>query len=177
MLYQSKDLDICVVILSFTGDVKEITKTYVSADLLNKKHPCIVVGPDSVEINFEELNIAGVPVLKGGTCVTSLFDTGITHALNDWAYMVFAGTTIRKNIDLKLSRYVESEKDVLFPVVDRIWNFIDGSMNGVLINKNFFNQIGDFGSGNPLKLTKLDWAGRAVEKGCRFKAIVGALII
>lgn len=177
MLYQSKDLDLCVVIVSFTGDAKEIRKTYFSADLLNKNYPCIVVVPDNVEVNLEELNITGLPVLKGGNCVTSIFDTGIGNSLNDWAYMVFAGTTIRKNIDLKLSKYVESESDVIFPVVDRIWNFIDGSMNGVLINKNFFKQIGDFGSGNPLKLTKLDWAGRAIEKGCKFKAIVGALII
>lgn len=177
MYYETKDLNLCVVIVSFTGDVTEIRKTYYSSGLLSRKYPILVVIPDGKTIDHEELNITGLPVMNGGDCVTSLFDTGIQNALGEWAYVVFAGSSIRRNIDLKLSRYVEAENNVLFPVVDRIWNFVDGSMNGVLINKNFFNLVGNFGSGNPLKLTKLVWADKAINKGCKFKAIVGAIIL
>jgi hypothetical protein len=177
MYYETKDLNLCVVIVSFTGDVAEIRKTYFSAGLLSKKYPVLVVIPDGKTVDLEELNITDLPVMNGGNCVTSLFDTGIENCLGDWAYMVFAGTSLRKDMDLKLSRYADHESDVLFPVVDRIWNFVDGSMNGILINKNFFQSVGEFGSGNPLKLTKLIWADKAMAKGCKFKAIVGAIIL
>lgn len=177
MLYDTQDLDICVVIVSFSGDATEIRKTYFSADLLSKKYPVVVVVPDDKEVDFNELNLTGVPVFKGGNCVTSLFDTGILNSLGRWAYLVFAGSSLRKNMDLKLSRYVEADSNVLFPVVDRVWNFVDGSMNGVLINRNFFESVGEFGSGNPLKLTKLIWADKAINAGCKFKAIVGAIIV
>lgn len=93
MYYETKDLNLCVVIVSFTGDVAEIRKTYFSAGLLSKKYPVLVVIPDGKTVDLEELNITDLPVMNGGNCVTSLFDTGIENCLGDWAYMVFAGTT------------------------------------------------------------------------------------
>ena len=61
----------------------------------------------------------------------------------------------------------------MFPVVDRIWNFVDGSINGLMLSKKLHEEVGDFGSGDNLQLTKLIWAHKAIEKGCKFKAIVG----
>jgi hypothetical protein len=177
MFYQTKDLDLCVVIVSLNASAAEIRKTYLSMDLLNKKHPCIVVYPEDKQLDMEELNITGLPCFKGGNCITSMYDIGIENSLSEWAYLVFSGTILRKNIDLKLSKYVETEKDVLFPVVDKIWTFPEGSMNGVLINKEFHKHVGEFGSGNTLKVTKLMWAANAAYLGGKFKAIVGAFNI
>ena len=177
MFYQAKDLDLCVAIISLNSNANEIKKTHKRIEFLSKNYPSIVVVPENSNLDITEINISDTPLFKGGTCITSMFDIAIENSLCPWVYLIFAGTTILQKIDVKLSRYIESENDVLFPVVDRIWNFIDGSINGILINQNFHAAVGNFGSGNPLKVTKLNWAERALEKGVNFKAIVGAFSI
>lgn len=177
MYYQAKDLDLCVAIISLNSNLNEIKKTHKRIEFLSKNHPAIVVVPENSNLSVEDINVANVPLFKGGNCITSMFDIAIENSIKPWVYLVFAGTTILQKIDVKLSRYVENESDVLFPVVDRIWNFIDGSINGILINQKFHASVGNFGSGNPLKVTKLNWAERALEKGVNFKAIVGAFSI
>lgn len=169
MLYQEKSLDLTVVILSIDGDPSKIEKTYVSSNFLCEKYPCIGVIPKDRAVKG-----LSCQVYNGGDCVTSLIDHGMQKVKTEWALFVFSGSIIKKKIDKKLSLYVETKKDVLFPVVNRIWNFIDGSMNGLLISKEFYSQVGEFGSGNTLQNTKILWAERALEKGVRFKAIVNA---
>lgn len=169
MLYQEKPLDLTVVVLSIDGEPSKIEKTYHSSKFLCEKYPCIGIIPKD-----RTTKTLSCPVFNGGDCVTSLIDIGMNHVKSEWAFFVFSGSIIKKKIDKKLSSYVESKQDVLFPVVNRIWNFIDGSMNGLLISKEFYNQVGEFGSGNTLQNTKILWAERALEKGVRFKAIVNA---
>jgi hypothetical protein len=175
MYYQAKDLDMCVAIISIDGNTSGILKTQRSMDFLSKNYPSITVMPENIELDSDQE--ISTPIYQGGNCITSMFDVAISKSLAPWVYLIFAGSIIRKKIDIKLSKYVEAESDVLFPVVDRIWNFIDGSVNGILINKNFHKSVGNFGSGNPLKVTKLNWAEMALEKGVQFKAIVGAFSI
>ena len=169
MLYCEKDLDITVIIISVDGDYSKIEKIYNSTNFLSKNYKSIALIPDG-----RSIEPCSCKVYTGGNCITSLIDFGIEKADSEWAYCVFSGSVIKKSIDKKLGKYVETEKDVLFPVVNRIWNFIDGSMNGILINKNFYQSVGKFGSGNTLQNTKLMWAERALEKGVQFKAIVNA---
>lgn len=175
MYYESKDLNLSVGIVSLNAVASEIKKTQKSMDFLSKNYPCLAVLPENLVL--DEPKDIKFPVYNAGNCITSLYDIAIKNSPCDWIYIVFAGTVIRKSVDVKLSRYVESEKDVIFPVMDRIWNFVDGSMNGILINKNFYNSVGSFITGNNLKVTKLAWAAEAVEKGAKFKAIVGAFSI
>lgn len=177
MFYQAQDLDMCVAIISLDSRVNEIKKTHKRIEFLSKNYPSIIVVPEHSKIDITDINIDNTPLFRGGNCITSMFDIAIENSMKPWVYLIFAGTTILQKIDVKLSRYVDSEKDVLFPVVDRIWNFVDGSINGILINQKFHASVGHFGSGNPLKVTKLNWADRALQQGVRFKAIVGAFSI
>lgn len=169
MLYQEKSLDLTVIILSIDGDSSKIEKTYQSSKFLCDTYQSLAVAPEKKKVT--EISC---PIYYGGDFVTSLLDTGMCKIKTEWGYCVFAGSIIKKNIDRKLSLYIETEKDVLFPVVNRMWNFIDGSMNGLLINKKFYTEVGEFGSGNSLQNTKLLWAERALNKGVKFKAIVNA---
>ncbi len=175
MFYQAKDLDMSVAIISIDGNISSILKTQRSMDFLSKDYPSLAIVPENVTLDPESK--VNMPLFQTGNCITSMFDSAISKSTTPWVYLIFAGSTIRKKIDLKLSKYVDCESDVLFPVVDRIWNFIDGSINGILINKNFHKLVGDFGHGNPLKVTKLEWAAKALAKGVQFKAIVGAFSI
>jgi len=43
----------------------------------------------------------------------------------------------------------------------------------VLINKNFYKQVGFFGKQNPEDIIKLLWATDAIKLGGTFKSIVG----
>lgn len=169
MLYVSKSLDLGIGIISIDGDFSKIIKTYKSSVFLTKEYPSIAVIPEN-----RELQDSCIPVYQGKNSITSLFDLAIQKIQNEWAFVVFAGSVIKKKIDVKLSTYVENKNDVLFPVVNRIYNFIDGSMNGILINKSFYDEVGEFGTGNSLQDTKILWADRALQKGVRFKAIVNA---
>lgn len=169
MLYVPKSLDLGIGIISIDGDFSKITKTYKSSVFLTKEYQSIAVIPEN-----RELQPCCIPVYQGKNSITSLFDLAIQKIQNEWVFVVFAGSVIKKKIDLKLSSYVENKTDVLFPVVNRIYNFIDGSMNGILINKSFYTEVGEFGTGNSLQDTKILWADRALQKGVRFKAIVNA---
>jgi hypothetical protein len=79
--------------------------------------------------------------------------------------------------------FIKDDKDILFPVIDRKTNFIDGSMNGIIIRKSTFLKVGNFQTqtmqkktANEIELIKTFWALDAIENGCTFKAIVGMKI-
>jgi hypothetical protein len=169
MLYVSKSIDMEICIICIDGDFSKIRKTQKSSCFLTKDYKVIGVIPENREAEPSEIKI-----YKGGLCVTSLIDVALKNVKSEWAFIVFAGSVIKKKIDLKLSQYVENERDVLFPVVNRIHDFVRGSMNGILINKAFYDKVGEFGSGNDLQDTKILWADRALQNGVKFKAIVGA---
>ena len=70
--------------------------------------------------------------------------------------------------------YVGSEKDILYPVAEHKYNFIDATLNGLFINKKTFREIGDFEENGALDIVKTVWGGEAVQHGCKFKAIIGS---
>ena len=119
----------------------------------------------------------GRDIVQGGMCITSMIDAACSHSKTEWVYTVLAGSILKKGIDCKISKYIKSERDVIFPVVDRIWNFVDGSINGLLLNRNFHSEVGELGFGKNLQYTKLIWADKAMQKGANFKGIVGAINI
>ena len=106
-----------------------------------------------------------------------LLTRGLENApCKEWNFVVIAGSWIRMGLDNKCSYFIESEKDILFPIVDRKMNFVDGSINGFLIQKSLFQDIGPFATDHPLEICKLFWAMEAQEKGYKFKAILGTAI-
>lgn len=113
------------------------------------------------------------PAYKGSDTISSLVNVALRHAPAEWVFVVFAGSTIPPKIDEKFGFFVGGEKDILYPVVHRMTNFIDGSWNGLYLNKKNFRDVGQFMESGELHDVKCEWASRALEAGCRFKGIVG----
>jgi hypothetical protein len=125
------------------------------------------------------------PSFKSGQTITSLINNGIKNANNGWNMLIMEGSWLPKNIEQRYKRWVKREKDILFPIVvnyDRegnitkiLNNFSESTLNGILINKKFFLEVGNL-SENPLKISREFWSYDAIEKGAQFKAILGIKI-
>lgn len=142
-----------------------------------------VVGDDATDEEVRDFKKV-CPTYKGGGTITSLINTGMKKIKNDWAFIMFGGSRIMTYQEWRFSTWAKQETDVLFPVVDRKCNFIEGSFNGVLINKKFFEKVGDFPTEtmqkfglNDFEFAKMLWAIDAIEQGATFKAIVGMRIV
>jgi len=123
------------------------------------------------------------PIHKGKTTITSLINAGFKHGHKEWNILVMEGTWVKANIDKKYAYFLESEKDIFFPIVTdydiqgkpvKIYNnFWDCSLNGLMIHQKTFKEVGDLADGS-LEQSRLIWNAEAQEKGCKFKAILGA---
>jgi hypothetical protein len=69
------------------------------------------------------------PIYKGKNTITSLINVGMRHAPSDWAFMIFAGSNVRPKLDEKFSFYITNDKDVLFPIANNKYNFIEATLN------------------------------------------------
>lgn len=117
-------------------------------------------------------------ICKGGKTITSLIDFGVKEVKTDWCMVVMSGSRIKKSILRKYGRFATCNKDILFPVLDRKYLFDEASINGILLNSNVYDDIGGFGDTvDDIQEAKLLWAGRALDKGYKFKALVGARLI
>lgn len=147
------------------------------------KDSVCVVGADATAADLAEMG-GHAPALQAGATVTSLINKGLHGCDHEWAFIVFSGSRVCPYIETKFKRWVQKDSDILFPVVDRKWDFVEGTFNGVLINTAFFKTVGDFPAYqmekaglNDFELSKMFWAMDAVEKGATFKAIVGMKIL
>lgn len=148
----------------------------------NREAIC-VVGNDVLSASLKEMK-QFCETYKGENTITSLINLGLKKLKHDWAFLIFSGGRIPAFLERKLNLFTKNDTDVLFPVIDRKINFIDGSFNGVMINTKFFAKVGEFSTTemvkegiNDFELAKMLWAIQAIEKGCNFKAIVGMRII
>jgi hypothetical protein len=127
------------------------------------------------------------PSYRAGGTVTSLINGGFRHAKGEgWRLFVMEGARFPKSLAGRYGRWVESDRDVLFPVSinhDRsgrplkvLSSFEECSLNGMLIHSRLFRDAGSF-SDNPIMVSKSFWAMGAMQFGARFKGILGAQII
>ena len=80
---------------------------------------------------------------------------------------------------------IENEKNILYPIItdyDRQGNplkcytdFDEATLNGLFIHQKTLKEVGDF-TDNPLKISKFFWMLEAADRGCTFKAILGAKV-
>lgn len=124
---------------------------------------------------------------KGGDTVMSLINQGIKKmGGRGWRVLVMEGARVPSGLEGRYRRWVEDEKDVLFPIVmnhDRegkpsliLAKFEDSTLNGTMIHTSLFEEVGEF-SDNPIGVSKKFWGLDAEDKGARFKAILGVKII
>jgi hypothetical protein len=170
MLLIPKKLDMSLCVISVNRTVQEINKSFESAFYLDYdcgKILCVKPDFDTTGVDLEN-----VKVLRHGESMTEMVDFACKNSVTEWIYFIFAGTKLAKKIDTKNAMHVTSHKDILFPVINRRWNFVEANLNGLLLNKNFHEEVGDFGAGNDLMVTKLIWADKALQHGAKFKGLV-----
>lgn len=115
------------------------------------------------------------PVVKGKGTYTSLINIGVKKSDKPWNFIIMAGSTFKPRFCHKYGYFIENEKDVLFPIVDFKCDFVDATLNGILLHKNAIKEVGEF-EDIELPLSKLFWSLRAIEKGYKFKALAGARV-
>jgi hypothetical protein len=102
-----------------------------------------------------------------------MMNKGLKEAASaEWNFIIYADGWIKDRLDIKYSYFIESNKDILFPVLKTKsihYNFMSHD-NGMMIHKKAFADIGEFPDGNDSKLL---WATTALEKGYKFKGVVG----
>lgn len=154
-----------------------IKKSYPLATIVG------VVGNDATPEELEKMGTV-CEMVQGHDTITSLMNVGIKNSKSPWNVLVFAGSWVKPSVYKHFDFFVKGERDILFPVVDGRYNFVDGSMNGIIIHKKSLELAGDFPTGpmqkcgyNEIELIKTFWATAAIEQGCVFKAIIGMKIV
>lgn len=161
----------------YQNTVRSINHQYPNAKIIG------VVGNDVTTSELAEMDTKCETVM-GQDTITSLINVGMKNSKAPWNVIVFAGSWVRGSVYRKFEAFVRDKRDILFPVVDGHYNFVDGSMNGIIIHQDTFAEVGDFSTHNmqkeghnDLELIKLWWALGAMEKGCLFKAIIGMEVV
>lgn len=127
------------------------------------------------------------PSFRGGNTVMSLINYGIKKMGGDgWRIVVVEGARIPSGLEGRYRRWIEGEKDVLYPIVmnhDRdgrpcsiLVNFEESTLNGMMLHTSLFEEVGGF-SDNPITVSKKFWGMDAEDRGAKFKAILGVKVI
>jgi hypothetical protein len=122
------------------------------------------------------------PAYRGKDTFTSLINTGMKKGNKDWNIIIMAGAIVRQKLNQRYAYWIESEKDVLYPIVVgynrdgypiKICNeFYDATLNGLCIHQKTFKSVGDL-SDDAFEWSKKIWAIDAAKQGVQFKAILG----
>jgi hypothetical protein len=172
------NLDLSVIALCPEKNINGLKGTVrsVKHHFFDRETIC-VTGKNATADEIKEMK-AFCPIHKGKDTITSLINVGMKKIKSEWGFIIYAGSYVRPFIEVKLCHFVDSLTDVLYPIIDRKMNFVDGSSNGILMSKTMFKEAGDFpdvnkAGANDFELAKLLWATNAIKHGCKFKGIVG----
>lgn len=163
-----KSLDVCISVISLDGDISKINDTlnYHKDFFLDFDKQIFTNKEISCNFNYKKHFIKSNEKFV-------VFDKAIKESTKNWCFLVLSGLHLQKSIIRKFSEFVKSEKDILFPVKNRLWDFYKNPIECLLINRNFYNEVGFFGKENPEDIIKLLWANDAIKLGGTFKSIVG----
>lgn len=175
-MYTFKDLDCGFVILCPDHSTKLVQLTARSIVNRYPGKPIVCVTDNSANTQDMKDLKAICPSYKGKGTFTSLINLGMKHAPAEWNFIIMAGSAMRPKLDQRFSYFIDSEKDILFPIADNRANFVDATLNGLFIHRKTFKEVGNWSENNPLEICKMMWALEAIEKGCKFKAIAGSKI-
>ena len=124
---------------------------------------------------------------RGGETVMSLINNGLKKSSGDgWKILVMEGARVPNSLLKRYCRWIQSEKDVLYPIVMNqdiegrplsvLTDFEESTLNGMMLHASFFKDVGDF-SDNPIGVSKKFWGMDAEKNGAKFKAILGVKVI
>lgn len=173
-------MDVGIVILSPNVSYSGVRNTLGSLSLYsyNRESIC-VVGNNATSKDLKELKTL-CPTYKGKDTITSLINIGIKKNKHEWSFIMFGGSRIPHRVEWKWNMFCKSNKDILYPLAEKHCDFVEGCFNGVLVNNEFFKEVGDFPSApvkkegfNDFEFSKLLWGIDALQKGAIFKGVLG----
>lgn len=173
-LYKYKNLKFGFIILCPNLNIGYLKNTISSIDIYYPEAKAIVVLPGHCKKEDIETISRLKKTCKAGKTIASMINTGINHACHDWNFILFSKGWIKNRIDIKYSYFIESEKDILFPIINRNLTFSQADINGMFVHYKSFQDIGEFPDMESLDISKLIWANKAIQKDYKFKGIVGA---
>lgn len=171
-MFEPKDLNISMGIVIVDNNFKKINETLKFNYEHYEKYEKIII-TNNLDYPYYSQDKEYKKYYSNSFQILENYDLVMKNCKTEWCFLVQAGTYLRKNIIKKLTQFIFEDTDILFPVKNRIYEFIKNPLNGLLINKNTYNKIGRFGKDNPEEIIKLLWGADAAKLGCKFKAIVG----
>jgi len=175
-MYSHKDLKCGFVILCPEHTVGLLKCTVNSIKCRYPDLPMVCVTDDSATAADMKEMKAICPTYKGKSTFSSLINVGMRHAPAEWSFILCAGVTVNWKMDERFSYFTESEKDILFPIVEKKAHFVDATLNGLFINKKTWKEVGDMANEGTFEEIKIMWALEAIDKGVKFKAIAGSKV-
>jgi hypothetical protein len=176
MLKIEKDLGFVILCPEFKFGGLRTTVSTIQANFDSASYICVVPGGS----NEEDVKTASkiCPLVQGKNTISSLINAGIKASKKNWCLIVMSGNVIRYQPVLRYNRFLASDKDVMYRVVDKVhWRWEDASIHGLLINKKALKEIGDFPDEESLQNCKLIWGAGAIEKGYNLKGLVGIKLL
>lgn len=174
--FKYKNIDFGFVILCPEKNLNGLKSTAKTIKYFHNRPVLAVVPKETTKEELKSFN-EFCPTHKGGNTITSLINKGIDTIETPWATTIMAGVSVRARTCKKYHYFLENENDILFQVLDRKYSFDECSLNGLMISKKAFKDVGSFDEKESLEECKLLWALEAIQKGYKFKAIVGAKIL
>lgn len=165
--YRPVPMDLGFIVLGFDGDPSKIGLTLKSIEKYYSGAKTVVVVPEGIKVDFKGAKV-------GGTSYTSLINTGMQKPPAEWNVIVLAGVNIKEKLDHRYSVFMESRRDIFFPLIWGKYNFLDAPLNGLTIHRDTFKEVGPFAANEAnLEICKMMWFFDATDKGCKFKAVAG----
>lgn len=168
-LYQYKSIKYGFIILCPNCNFGHLKNTLNSINAYYPNSKIAIIVPDDCVENYPK-------AIKGGSTIASMINAGLKEPkCAEWNFVVCAEGWLKNRIDIKYSYFIESNKDILFPVLktrNTNYNFANIDVNGMLIHKNAISDVGDFPNID-METSKIIWTTQAIEKGYKFKGVVG----
>jgi hypothetical protein len=173
MQLEEKDLNFIILCPELNIGGLRTTVSSIKVNYPGTRYLCAIAEEATKEDTDEIGKICSFVVGKG--TITSLINQGMESSQRKWNSLVMAGVFVKKHLLKKISRWLESDRDIFYPIVGlNNWRFENSSLNGFSIQRDVFKDIGKMADKeNNLEICRLFWALRAIEKGYKFKGIVG----
>lgn len=176
-MFEIKSLDFCFAILCLDINPISVRNTIKSLAISHPGYPVITAVPSSTPAPTLKQLKELAPLYKGKTTVTSLINVAMKNSPAKWVVFIVAGTWIKFKICNKISRFIDSDSDIIFPITANVYDFPHCTLNGLCISKDNFHKIGPMEEEGDLINLKERWAILATAiNNCAFKAVAGATI-
>lgn len=159
-LYQPKELKFGFILLCPNSTLKNLNLTQ---KIIRNSYNCNYFCVSNEEIPGH---------IRSGPSLAEMINAGLKHTTFEWNLLFLPNKPLDKFLNHKYSLFIENEKDIIYPIVNRKLNFIDSVFNGVFLHKNVIKDVGEFPCIKNFDTAKLFWATLAMERGYRFKGIV-----